>query len=523
MKIYMFVYNNCKHDSRVLKEAKTLADAGYDVIVIAVLDKITEPYEERDGFKIIRVIKDPIHYKILRARKSFRLIALIKNSLRMIARVGLFPARKFRNLLFFPFARLKYRSPGDQSSVSKHYGLMSRLRQAFGEIDQGVKEKGFRGYVREVTETYPAYFLSVGWTLFLSYYGYRCLKKALYWGIRRPATIIKAIFYARLRDFLMVFHKPLSFLDYYYRSLRLVKQEPADIYHAHDLNTLPVAYWASRKHHAKLVYDSHELYVERNTLRPPSFLEKFLLSRVEMFLIRRSDSVITVNETIAKELARRYSVPTPSVIMNTPSQNVRSSEDKRKFLREFLGIRDDHRILLYSGAITFNRGLEKVIESLLYLPNCHLVLMGYGTEEYKGHLQILALEKGVESRLSFFGPVPSEEVTMYAAGADLGIAAIENVCLSYYYCSPNKVFEYIHAGLPVAASAFPELERVIEEHGTGVTFDPDDPQDIARAIRSILENVELQMHMRANAREAAKVYNWQQEEKKLVKIYKGLQ
>lgn len=78
MKVCMFVYNNCKNDARVLKEARTLAEAGYDVRIIAVLDKDTEPYEERDGFKIIRVVKDPIHYKILQGIRNFDAIRLLK-------------------------------------------------------------------------------------------------------------------------------------------------------------------------------------------------------------------------------------------------------------------------------------------------------------------------------------------------------------------------------------------------------------------------------------------------------------
>ena len=69
------------------------------------------------------------------------------------------------------------------------------------------------------------------------------------------------------------------------------------------------------------------------------------------------------------------------------------------------------------------------------------------------------------SRLAFFGPVPSDQVTLYAASADLGIAPIENVCLSYYYCSPNKLFEYLLAGLPVIASDFPEMRHIIDKYG----------------------------------------------------------
>ncbi len=87
--------------------------------------------------------------------------------------------------------------------------------------------------------------------------------------------------------------------------------------------------------------------------------------------------------------------------------------------------------------------------------------MGYGNAYYKRKLETIAAGLNIDKQLAFFGPVPSDQVTLYAASADLGIAAIENVCLSYYYCSPNKLFEYLLAGVPVIASDLPELGGII--------------------------------------------------------------
>jgi glycosyltransferase involved in cell wall biosynthesis len=235
--------------------------------------------------------------------------------------------------------------------------------------------------------------------------------------------------------------------------------------------------------------------------------------------------VITVNETIAKELSSRYLVPTPWVVMNAPSMKSPAyitSTGNGKSLRAAIGIGSDLHLILYSGSITFNRGLEKVIESLVYLPDCYLVLMGYGTERYKISLQALAREIGVESRFSFFGPVPSEEVTTYASCADLGIAPIKNACLSYYYCSPNKLFEYILAGVPVIASNFPEMGKVIHKYEIGYTFDPEDSRGIARVIRRVFDNPQHYQKMKQNTITASHAYNWEKESKKLLEIYQTL-
>jgi len=271
-----------------------------------------------------------------------------------------------------------------------------------------------------------------------------------------------------------------------------------------------------------LVYDSHELYVERNAAKPLSRIENYLTSKIEAFLARRCDTVITVNASIAQELAHRYGIRLPHVLMNTPSLVKRSLRGQECSLRGRLKIPNEYTLLLYSGSITFGRGLPQVIESLRYLPSCHFVLMGFGSRDYLRHLKEVAAKDHVTSRVSFFGPVPSEEVTAVAATADLGIAPIENTCLSYYYCSPNKVFEYIAAGLPVVGSHFPELQRVIEGYKLGVTFNPEDPQDIARAINEVLEDRGKYEEMRQNALKAAKIFNWENESKKLLTIYQSL-
>src|SRR5262249_32945382 len=132
------------------------------------------------------------------------------------------------------------------------------------------------------------------------------------------------------------------------------------------------------------------------------------------------------------------------------------------------------------------RGLENLIAAMALLPECSLVLMGYGQAQYKESLKACASAARVADRVHYFGPVPSEEVAAHLSHADVGLAPIQNACLSYYYCSPNKVFEYIAGGIPVAASDFPELRRVVEGYGIGRTFDPEDPSQIARAIREIL-------------------------------------
>jgi len=567
----MFVYNNCKHDARVLKEAKTLADAGYSVKIIALLDQHTEPYEERDGFSIIRVERNPIHLRILRGFREAKFPGHIFSA--GVTQLTIAVKR------LFGFKTETQNEPDGSRSLSR----TEKIRMFIEGVKDEIRTKGRRRFVRENLKKYPPllvlplFLFTLGHYLYTKVlyrrimrpariFWYRYVKRAWYWGVKRPARILwyrhirkfwyrsvrrplirlrqslkKAWYwgvkrpykialsrtrkktYALLKAILMPFHRPLSYLDYYVRAYRLLKNDRADIYHAHDLNTLPVAYFAHRASPgSKLVYDSHELYMERNMMKKRGRINKLLLTKIESLLIKKAHAVITVNESIALELSARYRINKPAVIMNAPhriSHEITSSDTN---LREILNIPAANKLLLYLGGITFNRGLEELIQSLVYLRDSYLVVMGYGPEQYKEELQGLAEKTGVGARFIFYGPVQHEDVVKYAASADLGVAPIKNSCLSYYLSLPNKLFEYVVAGIPVIGSDFPEIKRVIETYNIGLTFDPDDPKDIARAANQIFKDPKKYNLMRENARRAAKILNWENEAKKLTQLYEGL-
>jgi glycosyltransferase involved in cell wall biosynthesis len=326
--------------------------------------------------------------------------------------------------------------------------------------------------------------------------------------------------YKFLKSLLLAVHKPLTYYDFSKRVIDKMKGASFDIYHAHDLNTLYPAYKASKLSKGKLVYDSHELYIERNKPRTPSKFYKFISSQFEKYLIRKADAVITVGDCIANYLKDKYNVPLPTVIINAPSENKVNIGGKS--LRQELNIPSNLKLAIYCGGITFNRGLEKLIESLTLMPNVYLVLMGYGKPEYLNKLKQIAINNKVDNHFSFYGPVAPTEVTAYTASADLGVAPIENVCLSYYFCAPNKIFEYLIGGIPVVASNFPELSKVVEENEIGFTFDPQDIQSITESIEKVFSNEKKYNEMKENTKLAAKKYNWENESKKLLNLYLNL-
>ena len=471
-KVVMVVFNNFTHDSRVFKEAQSLIEIGLDVIVVALLDSSTNSYEIQSGIEIRRIALKSYHFVL------FRIIKLILYRLSLIPIFFISKLKKF----FYGSILKKYLSQTIKEFLFIHVQLKTYLRNGF----QKIKKERSNGANKKKNKTSNS----------------------------NPNYAIK------LKQFLKECHRVLTLSEFNLRFYKLIKSFDVKLIHAHDLNTLPGAYLAAQKLGARLIYDSHELYLDRNRIRPYSKIGCMIRTNFERFLIRRADHTITVNPSIANILSKKYSVKVPSVIMNTPVYNTDISNIKMKFLlRNEIGLQDDRFLLIYVGAITFNRGLENLIRALKSLPECHLVLMGYGKDVYKEKLRELAEKCNVHSRFSFYGPVDSNHVTYYVAGADLGVAAIMNVCKSYYYCSPNKIYEYMLAGIPVIASNFPEMEKLIYTYNIGDTFDPKYPSDIARAARRIISNIFEYKSRKKSFQLAAKQNNWENEAKKLKEIY----
>jgi len=304
--------------------------------------------------------------------------------------------------------------------------------------------------------------------------------------------------------------------DYWRRALKAATAEPFDVYHAHDLVTLPVAWAARARRGGRLVYDAHELFTEMARLDP---LSRVVFRALETLLIGRADRVFTVNESIARELARRYGVSTPLVLRNCPrTASLAGAPPSR--LRERAGVPAGVPIVLYQGLYMPHRGLENLVTASASFARAHLVFMGWGP--LLPDLEARAAALGPRARVRFIDAVPMGELLAMTAGADLGVIPYRNVGLNNFYTSPNKLFEYVAAGVPVAASAFPELVKVVEGLELGRTFDPDDPASIAAAVNAILEDPAEHARRRANAARAAPAFSWEVEVRTLLEAYASL-
>jgi glycosyltransferase involved in cell wall biosynthesis len=321
-----------------------------------------------------------------------------------------------------------------------------------------------------------------------------------------------------LRRLLLPLHRPSVYLRFWRRAQAAVRAWEPDVVHAHDLPALPPAAAVARRAQVPLVYDTHELWRHRNRhgqLRP---LGRAVDALVERRLVRHCDRVVTVSDSIAAWLQRRYRLRRPVVVLrNVPER--RGTADAPS-LRALAGLPGDAQVLLYTGRVLPFRGIEQAVAALPLLPpGLHLVLLGYGDRDVVQRVMDLAEQHGVPSRLHVVGPVRPDQVVGVAAEATVALVGIQATCLSHRFALPNKLFEAVAAGVPVVANDLPDVRRVVERYGVGVVADLADGPATATAVLEVLESVDRYSEA---ARTAALELCWEVEEQVLLDLYTGL-
>jgi glycosyltransferase involved in cell wall biosynthesis len=309
--------------------------------------------------------------------------------------------------------------------------------------------------------------------------------------------------------------------------------EHCDMVYANDLTTLLVGWMLSNFKAVPLVYDAHEVWTENveydTALKeyvPFKPWKRWLLTKMEGYILRgRVSLFISVSSTICAEYKRRYELTfTPLNLPNFPELTLLDEAGVRD-TREQCGLTKEHFMVLYLGGVNPARNIENVILSMQYLPEkCVFVIQGPSIDEYRGEYVELARSVGVEDRVFCLGPVQRDQVIAAASFADCGVLMLRNICLNFYLFYPNKFFEYMLAGLPVAVSNFPEVSAHIAREGCGVTFDPDDPKSIAEALLWLYEHPAERLQMGERGRKSViERYNWEEAVKQLGKGLKTLQ
>jgi glycogen(starch) synthase len=259
---------------------------------------------------------------------------------------------------------------------------------------------------------------------------------------------------------------------------------------ANDWRALPIAYAAKQACKARIIYDSHEFASEEFAdSRRWRLLARQHVIRIEERYIREADAIVTVSDGIADALAARYGLARPTVISNTPAWQETAFRPTGSPVT-----------VLYHGAIVPRRGLETLIESVALWPaGFRLVIRGPAQGGFDQHLRTLA--SGLGERVTFAPAVPPDQVVPSAAQADIGIFLLSNSTTHARFAMPNKIFEYIQAGVMVISSDLPEIRKVVETANCGVLLKEDTPPTIAACLAD-LDSARIDAYKRAALRRA---------------------
>jgi glycosyltransferase involved in cell wall biosynthesis len=301
--------------------------------------------------------------------------------------------------------------------------------------------------------------------------------------------------------------------------LRLIQMH-ADIYHACELTALSACYIASRLLRKPLIFEIYDLQF------PVPYTKVAFWRRVGAhlydILLPRCAAVIVTSPLHAREICNRYRVPAVTLVRNVPQYQAVQKTDR---LREHLGLSPQTRIALYQGNIQSDRSLDRLIREARFLePGNVIIMMGQSIGPTVTELQSLITCEGVADRVKIIPPVPYEELLEWTASADIGlIVHLPNFSLNIQTLLPNKLFEYLMAGLPMLTTELGAVVDIVKSYDVGQIVTSVKPGAIGAAINAMLADDTALHRMSQNAVEAAKnEFNWEKESLQLIRLYEDM-
>ncbi len=325
-------------------------------------------------------------------------------------------------------------------------------------------------------------------------------------GRKLPTNLPLNRKYATYRMSLLFKSGVLFYLEYNFRLFFYLLFHKKDILLANDLDTLLANFLVSCIQNKKLVYDSHELFTEVPELIQRPIKQKIWL-KLEQYILPKLKNTYTVCESIADYYNQKYAINF-KVIRNIPI--------KKNTLKIKKNIKQ--KTIIYQGSINIGRGLELMIEVMKYLENTIFIIIGTG--DIYTQLQKKVATENLTDKITFLGKITPKELQKITPTADLGISLEEDLGLNYRYALPNKLFDYVHANIPVLVSDLPEMKRLVLEYKIGEIAISREPKKLSEQIKKILHS-EKEKYQNSLQKAQEKLH-WQHEEKILLSVFNNL-
>lgn len=302
-----------------------------------------------------------------------------------------------------------------------------------------------------------------------------------------------------------VFNKgKLFYLEYNIRLFFFLLFSKADIFSSVDLDTIIPVYYASLLKGTKRVFDAHEYFEEVPEVTHRKTIKK-IWKNIARFYIPKFHQHYTVGEALANIFQKQYATDF-SVIKNVPNLIEQPNNNEGKYL-------------LYQGALNEGRGLEQLIEAMRHI-NMPLKIAGEGDLSFQ--LRKLVTEKNLQHKIEFLGFVAPDKLNALTEQAYIGLNLLENKGESYFYSLANKYFDYIQAEIPIITMAFPEYQNINNQFEVALLIEDLNITSILNAIEKLLLDKSLYLKLKLQCREAKLLFNWQQEQLKLIAIYQSI-
>jgi len=313
-------------------------------------------------------------------------------------------------------------------------------------------------------------------------------------------------------------HKKFEDLKIQFKKLK----KKYDFIYVNDYPLLSTGVELKNKIDGKLIYDSHEIYIETiNQFFPSKTWKKIygiplikvnqlIHSKIEKKQVKQIDKMVTVCDSLKNYFEKKLPVKDVIVMRNCPKHfdfNTSST-----IIRNKLNLSDKVKILLYQGDVNISRGIEKIAKAIpLVNENIHFVIIGGGTKlnEFK--------EKYSSNRIHFLGRIAFDDLYEYTASCDVGISIIEPYNLSKYYSLPNKIFEYMVANVPFITNNLPEASKIAKEENCGFIINDSSSEKIAEEINDIFNKSNLKEFGKNGHKAIVEKYNWEKEVSKVIK------
>jgi glycosyltransferase involved in cell wall biosynthesis len=303
--------------------------------------------------------------------------------------------------------------------------------------------------------------------------------------------------------------KIVIYIEYFWKCLRFVQKNEVDIVNVHILDLLPMGVFIKWICGTKLIYDAHELETETVHKRG---LSKKLSKLVERLFIAFADMTIVVGKGIEDWYRETYNMDKIITVMNCPWHQEPYGTN---YLREQLDIPETKKIVLYQGGLFLGRGIEGLLDAFAREDDGKHVFVCMGFGELDGYIRSYA-EK--HQNIYLQPAAHPDEILYYTCSADCGVAYIDNPSLNDRLCLPNKLFEFLMAGLPVMVNDAPEMKRLVEASQVGAVLSELNYDEILRGLSEI-----AQMDrgtLADNIRAAGQEYCWENQEKIMIDGYK---